>query len=920
MTEKPSYERLEQRIRELERAEVERKKAVAALRQSEEKYRGLVDNSPTGIVSIDINGNVLSINKKALEIYGSPSEEATKKAINAFEYEPLIRAGVTDAIKQCIEENRTTSTENYYTSKWSKKAYLYYRINPVHDAGGRVIGAMANLLDLTERKQAGEALKEREHFIRQLIDAAPNLFYIYDVTEHRNVYANDGIERILGYSPEELRRYGETLFPRIIHPDDLEKVAQHHQRLNRTADGETLEIEYRAKHAQGNWVTLHSWDTVFMWTPEGEVKQIAGAAFDITAQKRAEAALKENEKKFRHFFETAMVGMYRTRMEDGQFLAANQTLAEMLGYASVDDLITGYITSEHYTEPKLREALLDQLRSEGRVEGFEIEMERAGGSPIQIALSATVYPEHGYLEGVIIDISDRVRAEAALRESEERYRALVENNPDLIYRTDLQGRITYMSSSVYRLSGYTAEESIGMKMAEEVYAVPEEGKILLKKLSEQGFVRNFQARLKRKDGSLWWASTNAHFLKDKDGNIQGVEGATRDVSEIRAAEEEKKHLSHQLQQSQKFEAIGTLAGGLAHDFNNLLMGIQGRISLISMDLASDNPLFEHIAAVEEYIRSATDLTRQLLGFARGGKYEVQAHDINALVLQSSSMFGRTRKEIQVRTRLKTPAPVAEVDGRQIEQVLLNMYVNAWQAMPDGGELYLETRIVTVGEAYGEAHQVEPGSYVRVSVTDTGIGMDEATRQRVFDPFFTTKEKTRGTGLGLASALGIIKNHGGMITVYSESGRGTTFNIYLPVSHRAFPKDSPKKERISRGSETVLLVDDEEMITEVGQRMLEKLGYRVIVAGDGGEAVETVKRMGGEIDLVLLDLIMPGMDGGKTFDRIREMQPGMRVLLSSGYSINGQADKIMRRGCNGFIQKPFNIAELSEKVRATLDKP
>jgi two-component system cell cycle sensor histidine kinase/response regulator CckA len=253
--------------------------------------------------------------------------------------------------------------------------------------------------------------------------------------------------------------------------------------------------------------------------------------------------------------------------------------------------------------------------------------------------------------------------------------------------------------------------------------------------------------------------------------------------------------------------------------------------------------------------------------------------------------------------------VVEVDRSQIEQVLLNMYVNAWQAMPDGGELYLETKIVTLDDEFCKPYQAEPGRYVTVSVTDTGIGMDEATRQRVFDPFFTTQEKGRGTGLGLASAYGIIKNHRGMITVYSESGHGTTFSVYLPLSNKEAQRETPVAARLITGAGTILLVDDEEMIIDVGKAMLERLGYRVFTAPGGQQAVEAVTRMGTEIDLVILDMIMPGMDGGKTFDRIREIQPQIPVMLSSGYAINGQAEEI----------KPFNMSEFSKQVRKILDE-
>jgi signal transduction histidine kinase/CheY-like chemotaxis protein len=408
-----------------------------------------------------------------------------------------------------------------------------------------------------------------------------------------------------------------------------------------------------------------------------------------------------------------------------------------------------------------------------------------------------------------------------------------------------------------------------------------------------------------------WYNNYDRAIEWTDGRLVRLQIAT-DITDAKKMEEE-------LRQAQKMEALGNLAGGIAHDFNNLLMGIQGRASLMAVDMDTLHPQQEHIEAIEEYVHSATNLTKQLLGLARGGKYEVKPVDMNDLVMASADMFGRTRKEIRIHTKTQ-PAPlVVEADKRQIEQVLLNIFVNAWQAMPDGGELYLETKIVTLDDTYYRPYEVKPGRYAMVSVTDTGSGMDEATRQRIFDPFFTTKEKSRGTGLGLASAYGIVKNHGGMITVDSEVGYGTTFNIYLLKSDKEAHQEVAPTGKIIQGSETIPLVDDEEMIIDVSKAILEKLGYRVVIAKGGEPAIDAVQRIGGDIDLVILDLIMPGMDGSKVFDRIREIKPNMPVLLSSGYSLNDQADDILQRGCNGFIQKPFNISKLSQKVRKILDK-
>ena len=282
------------------------------------------------------------------------------------------------------------------------------------------------------------------------------------------------------------------------------------------------------------------------------------------------------------------------------------------------------------------------------------------------------------------------------------------------------------------------------------------------------------------------------------------------------------------------------------------------------------------------------------------------------------MFGRTRKQIRIQVQKTAQPLVVEADQRQIEQVLLNLYVNAWQAMPDGGDLLLKTSQVSLDETVCKPHQAEAGRYVTISMTDTGIGMDEATRRRIFDPFFTTKTMGRGAGLGLASAYGIIKNHGGMIKVYSVPDHGTTFNIYLPASEKEVCQEDAPPGRLHSRSATILLIDDEELIINVGKAMLEKLGYRVVVANGGQKGIDVVAAMGNEIDLVILDMIMPGVDGYTAFDRIRKMQPKMPVILSSGYAINDQTMRMMQKGGRGFIQKPFTMSFLSQKVRQVLE--
>jgi len=452
-----------------------------------------------------------------------------------------------------------------------------------------------------------------------------------------------------------------------------------------------------------------------------------------------------------------------------------------------------------------------------------------------------------------------------------------------VYQVTKKGKFLIANKSMAEMFGYDSPKQFLSSVGNiiDLYARPKERSGILKKIDDEGYVEAKPVEFKRKDGKSIWVNIYTRVTTGQNGE-KIYEGFMENVTD-------RMRMERQLLQVQKLEAVGTLAG-----------------------------YYGAIRAIEEYIQSAKNLTKQLLGFSRVGKYEVGAVDINDLLLESSSMFGRTKKDIRISTRLYDPPPVVAADRSQIEQVLLNLYVNAGQAMPDGGHLHLETKVVPLGESETKPYGVLPGRYAQVSVTDTGIGIDESNLQRVFDPFFTTKEKERGTGLGLASAYGIVKNHSGIIKAESKIGQGTTLQIYLPVTDQPAQEQVPPKTGIAGGSETVLLVDDEEMIIAVGQAMLEKLGYRVLAARNGEHAVDMVKHSEVEIDLVILDLIMPGMKGDRAFDLIREVQPTIPILLSSGYAIDGQATDLMNKGCNGFIQKPFKLSELSQKIRRILD--
>ena len=502
-----------------------------------------------------------------------------------------------------------------------------------------------------------------------------------------------------------------------------------------------------------------------------------------------------------------------------------------------------------------------------------------------------------------------------MRKSEEKYRLLIENSNEAIFII-IDGKIKYANFQTHKIVGYALEELSLLSFINLV--ISEDRDMVLERqescLQGENTSVNYTFRTTDKKGMTHWVETNSVSINWDDQ--PALLNSMRDITK-------QKRTEARLFQAQKMESIGTLAGGIAHDFNNLLMGIQGHASLALLNMDPQNANFEHLKTIETLVMSGADLTKQLLGFARGGKYELKTVDLNLLIQNTSETIGRTKKEIKIHRNFQSDLWPVDVDHGQIEQVLLNLYVNAWQAMPGGGNLYLETKNVFIEENHFKPYITMNGHYVKISVTDTGVGMDEKTRERIFEPFFTTKEMGRGSGLGLASVYGIIKNHNGFINVYSEKGQGTTFNIYLPASAKknTWNKDKTaiKDKLLPKGVGTILFVDDEPMILNVGSEILNTLGYTILTAEDGPKAIEKYKLSHEEIDLVILDMVMPEMGGGEVFDELKKINSEVKVLLSSGYSLNGQAGKIIDRGCVGFIQKPFTINDIARQLRKIMDK-
>jgi len=582
-------------------------------------------------------------------------------------------------------------------------------------------------------------------------------------------------------------------------------------------------------------------------------------------------------------------------------------------------------------------AEFEKLRS-GAVGYYEYRLLRTDGGFRWVMSSSVPRYEDGHFvsaTGVITDIEERKKAEEALRLSEEKYRRIVDTAMEGVWQVDREFRIIFVNRRMTQMLGYGESELLGRPTGDFLLAEDMAVQKVKWANREKGLSESYERRFRRKDGTILWTITSASPLFDEGGNFAGSYAMMTDISGRKAAEEEKNRIQSQLVQAQKMEAIGTLAGGIAHDFNNMLGGIMGSLNLLELLLAKED--IRQRESIDKYIetslgscRRAADMTRQLLALSKKGDLRLMPADLN-LSLRNVLEIAKSSfpKSITLDFAIADTPLRAMADPTQIEQVLLNLCVNASHAMTlmreegsrEGGTLTVRAGPANGGSVPRPRHPDarDGGEYVGVAISDTGVGMDEETLERVFDPFFTTKKQQQGTGLGLAMAYGIVRQHRGFITVRSTPGVGSDFIVYLPaLNEEAADAVSEKKTgSIVRGAGRVLIFDDEKAILRVAGGILEQCGYETLTARSGSEGIEIYRREHRNIDGVLLDLSMPGMSGLEVYEQLKAVNPAVRVLLSSGYMEEDTLKKAGERGIRGFIHKPYTAEELSEKMSELL---
>ena len=685
-----------------------------------------------------------------------------------------------------------------------------------------------------------------------------------------------------------------------------------------------------------------------------EIQETAGAFADM------KTAVERSRRKYQGIFNNIQDVYYEASLK-GTLIEISPSIEKISQYRRQE--LIGKTLLQVYADPSQRDGILEKLKDKGRLNDQEVVfrdkdgqlkhcalnsmlLRTPSGKPYRIIgslrdindrkiaerklldykkhLEATISERTLELqqanEGLMGQIERRRSTEKQLRASEEKYRTILNTIEEAYFELDYSGRLTFVNDAACRIMGYPSDELIDTHFR-HFSSPPSTRKIIraFRKMAWSGEpVRVITYTVITKGGDEKVLELSAALTLDQSKSPSGFRGVARDVTTRILAQKEKEKLQGQLNHAQRMEAVGTLAGGIAHDFNNLLMGIMGNVSLLAAKLKTTGQLSDYLHAIEQCVESGATLTRQLLGYARGGKYQVKPVNLNETVRQTADMFGRTKKQIQIRSSYQENVWTVEADQGQIDQVLVNLYVNAWQAMSGDTTLTLSTKNIVLDEAYTTSFGVKPGPYVSVSVQDRGKGIAPENMKRIFEPFFTTKKMGRGTGLGLASAFGIIKNHGGIIDVESQVGRGTTFTIFLPaISQTSENISAPEPDLPLNGSGTLLVVDDEPYILNALTGILQDLGYQVIAANSGRQAIALFNQKKDEIDGVLLDMIMPDLSGRQVLAQLRKIRPGVKVLLSSGYSLNGLGSDNDDVAGDGFIQKPYHIEQLASALDQVL---
>jgi two-component system cell cycle sensor histidine kinase/response regulator CckA len=918
-----AYDELEVRIEErtlaLSRANnllrqeiVERKRMEEALRESEDKYRILVNRAGEGIFMAQ-DGKPVFVNPACSDLTGYSEEELLSR--------PFVELIHPDDRERLWENNAKRLKGERVPDSYSFKvltkegAVKWMRLNAVLASWAGKAAVLGMVTDISEQKRVEEELNQREKFLSKIFASIQDGISVVD-KDLTIIRVNRTMERwyskaapLVGKKCFEV--YRESSGPCEVCPTlDALRTGQPASRViaKREPDG-----------AIKGWLDLYSFP--FKDEVTGKVEGVIEYIRDITERKESEDNLQFEHERFQMLAHNAPFGML-VLSEQGNLEYLNPKFVELFGYERHEILNSRRWLKLAYPDDAYRREVIsawihdlrDAKPGEMRPRRFNVTCKNGSEKIIHFR---TVKLSRDKYVMTCEDVTERTKTLEALRESERKYRTIIDTIADGYHETDLSGKMTLFNDSLCEILGYSREELQGMGYrefmdelnAQKVYEAYNE--VYRTGKANPGF----HYEIIRKDGTRRHCVVSVTLIRDSNGQAIGFRGIFRDVTE-------RIQLEDQLRQAAKMEAIGQLAGGIAHDFNNILTAIIGYSDVLARQLGENSGHSEKALHINRAALRAANLTRQLLAFSRKQILDLRPVNLNETLTNFEKMLRPLIGEnIELVIALDPNAAKTMSDPGQIEQILFNLAINARDAMPAGGRLTIETRNVFLDEEYARAHtEVHPGPYVMFAVSDTGNGMDSYVLSRIFEPFFTTKEKEKGTGLGLSTVYGIVKQHRGHINAYSEVGRGTTFKVYLPMiedaSDREFKAGGDRTE--PRGTETILVVEDEEIVRELTSEVLQTLGYKVLQAANPTEAARVSKLHGGPIHLMVTDVVLPQMDGKRLYALLSPLFPGMKALFVSGYAENAIVHHgVLDTGVN-FLHKPFTVEALTRTVRKILD--
>ena len=883
------------------------RRAEEALRESEERFRAMANSAPVMLWMSGVDALCTFFNKGWLEFTGSPMEEQLGNGW-AQGVHPEDLDGCLETYLSSFEAR--TGFRMEYRLKRHDGEFRWVLDTGVPRIGpdGQFMGYIGSCLDITEIKSSHESVKRQHKFLRNVLEALTHPFCVIDVETYEIVMSNSAAgptPPLPGTTCYNLTHGSDTPCNTREHPCPLEDV-------RRTGKSVTVEHVHYDIDGRPRNVEIHAYPVL---DDHGKVMKVIEYGLDITERRQAEKALQESERKYKDLFDNSPEIICTMDLQ-GSLTAVNEYGKSLIGYSSeeIKGMSFRQIIDPAYlsiADANLRKHVEDGVQQLGP---HELLVRTKGLHAVWIEVATRILTEEGKPIGVHAsarNITDRKQAEADL------YLLVtaIKQAGEIILITDSSGTIEYVNPAFEQTTGYTRQEIVG-----KTPRFLQSGKhdkafyVNLWETISSGNVWHGHFTNKKKNGTLYEEEATISPVMDPRGRITNYVAVKRDVTD-------RISLQQQLLHAQKMEAVGTLAGGIAHDFNNLLQLINLCAETALIRMTERETGYPELQEIKRTVRSASELTQGLLTFSRRAESKLRPVDLNKEMKNVARMLARMLpKMIEIKMSLGEPLSTINADPAQLQQVVINLAVNARDAMPHGGKLLIETGLIYLDDEYCRAHiGTSPGNHVLLTTSDNGTGMDEDTRKHIFDPFFTTKETGQGTGLGLAIVFGIVKNHGGSILCSSEVGKGTTFQIYLPVMTEAPDvAELGQLEALVGGKETILLVDDEPSVRNRGAQVLKHFGYSVLTAANGKEGLEIYGEMSKEIDLVIMDMIMPEMSGRDCLREILKIDPEARVVFASGQATNRSADEAIGKGARTSLRKPYEIRQLLNTIRSVLD--